>query len=400
MKEKIVVQGTSGTFCIIVVMISSMSCGAERPVEGSIEPFLGKPKLHIQQIFKDQHAPNVVVTPVGTVLAFFGYPKEVKVRRSEDGGDTWGPEIMIGKGLHCGGATLNENSGDILAFIEDHHPPAPLTVYRSQDDGKNWKTMEVVIRKDTNGNIPSMHMNEQGVTLRHGKHAGRLIRPARHYGESNDRKNWPTHYTTAIYSDDGGKTWNTSKPFAEMGTGEAALVELSDGRLYYNSRSHWNEHKPPKKRRCAFSDDGGQTWRDWQIVAILPDGPQDTTYGCFGGLARLPIKNKDILLFSNCDSPGGRRRGTVWASFDGGKTWPLKRLAYEGGFAYSALDAGRPGTKTEGRIYLFFAQWPEGGGTMVRFNLSWLLKGEKTGNGELPKWIDVAVHQNARKTVR
>ncbi len=91
-----------------------------------------------------------------------------------------------------------------------------------------------------------MHRNEHGITLRHGKYAGRLIRAARHYGESNyPKKHWPTHYTTAIYSDDHGKTWKTSKPFSEMGTGEAGIAELSDGRLYYNSRSHWNAKKPP-----------------------------------------------------------------------------------------------------------------------------------------------------------
>ena len=100
-----------------------------------------------------------------------------------------------------------------------------------------------------------------------------------------------------------------------------------------------------------------------------------------GGLLRLPIKGRDILLYSNCDSPGGRRRGTVWASFDGGKTWPLKRLVQEGGFAYSSLSAGRPKTKSEGWIYLNFES---GGSKVARFNLSWLLKGKKTGDGKLP----------------
>jgi len=51
-----------------------------------------------------------------------------------------------------------------------------------------------------------------------------------------------------------------------------------------------------------------------------------------------------------------------------------------------------PGTKSEGHIYLFFAGWPQGGGTMARFNLSWLLQGEKTGDGELPKWITATGH--------
>ena len=355
---------------------------AGKPAEGKIEPFLGEPKLDMQQVHKGGRFPNVVVAVDGTVLAVWN---GVKVRRSEDGGRTWGPEILVGKGFMGGGATVNEKNGEILAFVEKGHPLAPLTVYRSKDHGKTWKPIDVVIRPDTNGNVPSMHMNEHGITLRHGKHAGRIIRPARHYGKGNARKYWPTHYTTAIYSDDGGKTWDTSKPFAETATGEACVVELSDGRLYYNSRSHWNKQKPPKRRRHAWSDDGGKTWRHWQVVEILPDGPQDTTYGCMGGLTRLPVKGRDILLYSNCDSPGGRKQGTVWASFDGGKTWPLKRLVYKGAFAYSSLNAGRPKTSSEGWIYLNFEGGPKGGSTVARFNLSWVLKGEKTGDGEVPK---------------
>ena len=352
------------------------------PAEGKIEPFLGEPKLDMRQVHKGGRFPNVLVAVDGTVLALWA---GVKVRRSEDGGQTWGPEIMVGKGFMCGGALVNETNGEVLAFVEKHHPPAPLTVYRSKDHGKSWKAMEVVIRKDANGNVPSMHMNEAGITLRHGKHAGRIIRPARHYAAGNRHSEWPNHYTTAIYSDDGGKTWDTSVPFAEMGTGEAAIAELSDGRLYYNSRCHWNKIKKPLRRRCARSADGGKTWTGWRIVEALPDGPQDTNYGCMGGLTRLPIRGKDILLYSNCDSPKGRVRTTVWASFDGGKTWPLKRLVYKGRGAYSSLNAGRPKTKSEGWIYLNFEGGPQGGSTVARFNLSWLLKGEKTGDGELPK---------------
>ena len=360
---------------------------AGHPAEGKICALLGEPRLDLMQVFAAERFPNVVVATDGTILATWGRTS-LRVRRSEDGGVTWGDPITVGRGIQAGGATVDETSGDVLVFVEEKHPPAPLTVYRSQDNGKTWKVQETTIRPDANGNVPSMCMNEHGITLRHGEHAGRLIRPARHYGKGNDRKYWPTHYTTAIYSGDGGKTWDTSKPFAETATGEACVVELSDGRLYYNSRSHWNKHKPPKRRRHAWSDDGGKTWRDWQVVEILPDGPQDTTYGCMGGLTRLPVKGRDIVLYSNCDSPKGRHHGTVWASFDGGKTWPLKRLVFEGAFAYSSLSAGRPGTKSEGQIYLFFEGGPQGGATMARFNLSWLLKGEKPGDGTLPKWLE------------
>ena len=360
----------------------AVSPAVSHPVEGTLAAFLGEPKLAIQQVHKGDRFPNTVVAMDGTVLALFG---GVKVKRSEDGGKTWGPEIMVGKGFMGGGAIVNEANGDIFAFVEKHHPPAPLTVYRSQDSGKSWTLTDVTIKPDVRSNVPSMHMNEAGITLRHGKHAGRIIRPARSYAAGNQGSEWPKHYTTAVYSDDGGKTWSTSDPFPAFGTGEATLAELSNGDIYYNSRRHWApEGVNPRRRWTARSDDGGATWKDLAICEVLPDGPQNSNYGCMGGLVRLPVKGKDILIFSNCDSPNGRNRGTVWASFDGGKTWPLKRLVHEGGFAYSSLNAGRPETKSDGWIYL---QFENGGSKMARFNLSWLLKGEKTGDGSLPKWI-------------
>ncbi|MCA9203649.1 MAG: exo-alpha-sialidase, partial [Planctomycetales bacterium] len=132
----------------------------------------------------------------------------------------------------------------------------------------------------------------------------------------------------------------------------------------------------------AISEDGGMTWKDFAIVDILPDGHQHRSYGCMGGLTRLPVQDRDVLIFSNIDTSNPvRERATVWASFDGGKTWPVKRLVFEGPSAYSALAAGRPGTPSEGWIYLHFESQ---GSKVARFNLAWLLAGKRTGDGELP----------------
>jgi hypothetical protein len=130
-------------------------------VEGKLESFLGKPKLDIQQVYKGGRFPNILVAVDGTVLALWG---GVKVRRSEDGGRTWGPEIMVANGFMGGGTIVNETNREILAFIEKNHPPAPLTVYRSRDHGKTWLPMESVIKPDANGNVPSMHTPLSTVT--------------------------------------------------------------------------------------------------------------------------------------------------------------------------------------------------------------------------------------------
>ncbi|MFT5108364.1 MAG: hypothetical protein ACI8XO_005108 [Verrucomicrobiales bacterium] len=122
-----------------------------------------------------------------------------------------------------------------------------------------------------------------------------------------------------------------------------------------------------------------------RIIEVLPNGQQNRSYGCMGGLTRLPVAGRDIVIFSNIETPNSRlENGTVWASFNGGKTWPIKRLATPGSSGYSSMNAGRPGTASEGWIYLMAETH---GAVVVRFNLSWLIEGgEATGDGKVPDW--------------
>jgi len=377
---------------------------AQKPLEGTIGPFLGKAKFDLQQLFKGGRLPNVAVAMDGTVLATWGATggggdwskKGLEIRRSSDGGATWSKSASIANpGWQAGGLTVDEKSGDTLAFVEHWKwpkPPPLVTIYRSADHGKTWEIQKTVIEKDKNANVPTMHMAEHGITLRHGKHKGRLLRPARDYGAADRPWVFPKHYNTAIYSDDGGKTWKTSAPFPAMGTGEGAVAELSNGRIYYSSRRHWDPKGLKLMRWEAWSDDGGATWKDLAISKVLPDGSRGKgSNGCLAGLVRLPIRGRDILVYSNVDSPTKQRKDvTVWASFDGAKTWPIKRRVFEGPSAYSSMTVGRPGTPSEGWIYILLECGKKhryGGGSLGRFNLTWLLKGKKTGDGELPGWV-------------
>ena len=374
--------------------------------------FLGEPRFDLDLIFSEGRGYGIEVAMDGTVLV---NTRTSGLKRSKNGGRTW----QAFDGPAGGVWVVDEESGDIMildlgtegsgayANPVDFSDPSKgyrFRLMRSRDHGETWESETAIIYSDELGYLPGTGGAENGVTLKFGRYAGRLLVPARVFVNYENSTNLSPHfvdnYNSSVYSDDGGATWHASSPFPVSGTGEGALAEISDGRVYYNSRSHVAEDA---KRREAWSYDGGATWQDLQ-VSVLPDrsGSRNFWYGCKGGLIRLPIEGHDILIYSNIDVPktGMRERQnvTVWASFDGAETWPVKRSVYSGFSGYSSLSAGRPGTPSEGWIYMAFEGGPRSetldedtqqgirDHNIARFNLSWILEGELTGDGELPQW--------------
>lgn len=333
----------------------------------------------------------------GTVLMFSlqGEPhpdkrknSKIFVKRSEDGGETWSDHQLIGKRIdldwkalgigpydgsgwgkdkHHAHATLgtsiiDESTGEIMLFITALYP-APY-MYKSRDHGKTWKLEKIKFGKDLNGFMPIPNAAcDSGINIKHGPNKGRLLVPSRvmpNYNKHEESKG----YTNAVYSDDHGKTWIPSEPFPLDGTGESGLVELNDGTIYINSRTHTRKGN----RWVAYSDDSGETWRDLRQDDELFDGPPDV-YGCKAGLIRLSRDDGNILLFSSpTPDVGGRQNIRVWVSFDGGKSWPHNRLIKKGPGNYTWMTEGRKGTPSEGYIYLL-----SGKDWMARFNMAWLL---------------------------
>ena len=353
----------------------------EETDEKGLEQPRGSAFFEMQDLFESVRIPNITVAADGTVLAFAKSGR--LLRRSTDNGRSWSPAQEVGPDAG-GSAVVDRIGGDVMVVrAKDGY------LWRSTDHGQSWKREQIVIRPDAVGHgtpdgvSVQTACSESGIALLHGKHRGRLLMPARIQPPKgdNDQEWWPYNHNTAIYSDDGGKTWQTSGP-VQSGTGEGTLAELSNGNIYYNSRSHMSvDHR----RRIAWSYDGGHMWTDWQVCDSLFEVGEPfyfkygtkPSYGCNAGLVRLPLEatgGKDVLVFSTPDNPGSSRvRMTVWASFDGVKTWPVKRLVYEGPSAYSSLAAGKDGT-----IYLLFERGEKKlyeRVTVARFNLSWLTQG-------------------------
>jgi sialidase-1 len=339
------------------------------------------PDIDLTDLFEGARFPKIDVAADGTILAFA--KSGGLLRRSADRGRTWTAPQVVGDDA-AGTSVVDRTTGDVLIVR-----PEKGLLWRSRDHGATWAREAIVVKPNAYGHGPPDSIpaetacSESGVTLEHGEHRGRLLLPARVMAPkgNNDQEWWPYHYNTSIYSDDGGHTWQTGAP-VQSGTGEGTLAEMSNGDVYYNSRSHMSvDHR----RRIAWSYDGGAMYVDWRVCDVLREVGEpfyfrygtEPSYGCNAGLVRLPLEStsgRDVLVFSTPDDPGKSRiRMSVWASFDRGRTWPVKRLVYAGPSAYSSLAADPAGL-----IYLLFEKGVEKlyeTLAFARFDLAWLAQG-------------------------
>ncbi len=339
---------------------------------------------------------HLAVSMNGTVLLFREERDKgsIEVKRSEDGGTTWGEFLVVGKrvdlgadmsddgrykGDHVGwselaNVTVDETSGDILVFAGGLKPAQIL--YRSEDHGKTWAQEKIIMKPDKNGWLATTYCCDPGITIRHGKEKGRLLMPAQvfvgpvnndgtrtYLNKGQGRKFFAKRYSNALYSDDGGRKWFPSEPFPLLGTSEPSLCELKNGHIYYNARTHVRRGN----KQVGISEDSGKSWKNAREDDELFDGPPDD-YGCKGALVRVPGQETDVLLYSSPGRKDKREDITIKVSFDGAKSWPVRRMVRKGPGNYTWMAAGRPGTPSEGMIYLVSNKdW------MARFNLAWLL---------------------------
>lgn len=255
----------------------------------------------------------------------------------------------------------------------------------SDDQGETWQERPmniepyVFVRGD-GAKIPTTgfcHGSSHGITLRHGKHRGRLICPARMaVGDYHDLVEIrQCSYNDAVYSDDHGFSWKTSAP-VQAGTGEGTLMEDGQGVITYNSRAYYCD----QKRYLATSTDGGVTYGDFRTDDFLLE---EKRMGCNASLLRVEREElaEASLLPEGADSitvfitPRAETRVNLTAciSFDSGKTWVKTRQIWPGKCAYSSLTF----CPQDQQFHLLYEKGVndpyDSGVAAAAFDLAWLL---------------------------
>lgn len=350
-----------------------------------------------QDGFASVRIPAVVVTKQGTLLAFAEgraqdtdqAKNKIVLKRSSDGGKSWGKLVVVAedgaKSLNNPCAVVEHENGRVLLMYQSY--PAGVGersgkiqpghvgelivrnwIISSDDDGATWTKARDITSETKREKVVTTIASGPGIgiQLRHGRHAGRILMP---FNEGPFGL-WNIY---AVYSDDRGKTWAMgsvapgglidAKGKQTSTVNEAQFVELKDGSIRYNVR-RWSGK--PVRKTCV-STDGGLAWSKVEDVPDLADS------GCMASVLRYTDPadgGRSRILFSGPQSTR-RENGTIFISYDDGKTWPIKRVLCNRSFAYSCLTALPDGTigclyEADGTKKIVFA----------RFTLEWLTGGK------------------------
>ncbi|TJZ54360.1 laminin G [Streptomyces piniterrae] len=312
-----------------------------------------------QVLFKAAHEkgyacfriPAIVKSVRGTLLAFAegrahdcgdAGDIDLVVKRSTDGGHTWGPLQIINHGdgdTHGNPAPIVDRRTGRIVIAETYNKgrddgkscdvPCDRTPHLqySDDDGATWSAP-----RDLTPAIRPPQWNSwyatgpiHGIQLTHGRYAGRLVFGINSESYADGRVT--ANHAALIHSDDGGKTWRVgaldSWPIADDGTfrqkpSEMTLLERSDGSIYVNGREQ--DGTDLGHRDFAVSRDGGNTFT--APFRAIPDLYSPMVQA---SALRLPSSRaaggRSRTLFAAPADPDRRRTMTIRSSWDEGRTW-------------------------------------------------------------------------------
>ncbi|SOD61854.1 sialidase-1 [Streptomyces zhaozhouensis] len=313
--------------------------------------------------------PAVVTAPSGTLLAFAegrvagagdSGDIDVVLRRSYDGGCTWGELTLVAAG---DGDTRGNpspvfdpatgrlvlvtcfNGGDVSEEEIRGGEATPeqsrrVFVQFSDDEGTSFSTPREITGT---AKRPEWRWYATGpghaIALTKGPHAGRLMVPANHStspaaGSPDDGTEDRYYGSHALYSDDGGESWELGyvdqSYEGAWNANESSVAELPDGRLYFSVRDQ--NGTDPGNRLGAYSSDGGQSLDG----PLVPQPGLEDVPVVQGSVLQLPGR-QGPLLFSGPSEPDARRSLTIYRSDDGGGTFRPEAQVSAQPAAYSDL---------------------------------------------------------------
>ncbi|MET7904592.1 sialidase family protein [Streptomyces sp. NPDC005355] len=294
--------------------------------------------------------PAVVRSKDGTLLAFAEGRVEscgdagnidIVLKRSTDGGRTWGPLQVFNKGggdTHGNPAPIVDTRTGRIVLASTYNTgrddaqscdvPCDRTPHLqySDDDGATWSAP-----RDLSPSLLPPQWNSwyatgpvHGIQLEHGRHKGRLVFTIN--TESYDGTRITDNHAALAYSDDGGNRWHIgavdSWPIADDGTfrqkpSEMTLVERADGSIYVNGREQ--DGTDLGHRDYAISRDGGESFTaPFRAIHDL------STPQVQGSILRLRGEDRDgysRLLFAAPADPDRRRTMMIRSSWNEARTW-------------------------------------------------------------------------------
>ncbi|MGP1497919.1 MAG: exo-alpha-sialidase [Schaalia odontolytica] len=282
------------------------------------------------------------------------------VRRSFDGGHTWGDlqTVITYPGHGAKGASVidscvvQDRRNGRLVILIDHFPGgigqpnagAGLGVdergrYILHDaNGATYTWNQDGSVTDADGNTTAFTVSERGdVTVTEGgqESPGGNVFLADGVDPHQTLLTARTCFLQMIYSDDDGETWsgpfNLNQDVKEewmsfCGTSPGTGVQLRSGRLvipiYYNG-----DHKRHFSASVVFSDDGGTTWKrgkspnDGRIFEgrEIDSRTLDTEAAATHEATLIERADGSLLMLMRNQHPSGKVAATV--STDGGETW-------------------------------------------------------------------------------
>lgn len=334
---------------LLAASLLAVSCRertAPKDWEGPIQLYTaGEDGFHTFRI------PAITITKQGTLLAFAEARKnshkdhgdiDLVVKRSEDGGRTWGEAITVrNDSVNCCSSPTPVvlDNGRILMLstwktnlIPFHYFDIHWYIQYSDDDGRTWSEPRLISEGLVEDDwIMACVGPGHAIKLENGAHKGRLIVSCYHKWEG-EGKLWQGR-SFFIYSDDDGETW-TRGAFSGRGGNECMSAELANGDIMLNMREfqRWADTtKLQQRRQVAISTDGGETLSD---IVFDPQLPEPV---CEGSILRHKRghEKKDWILYMGPTDEKVRADLKVKLSKDRGQNW---KDIYDGPFAKEAYS--------------------------------------------------------------